>query len=113
MKKLIMTVFMVAFCFSISASENPLIGKWSKSSDRGLMVVSFGTAQMTMASSLDLTKDAQSVKVKYKQLDKSWDIELLADDGSVQGAMLATFESEDRIKFGAPGSAFFVLNRVK
>lgn len=113
MKKLIMAFCMIAFSFSIFASENPLIGNWSKSSDRGLMVVSFGKEQMTMASSLDLTKGAQSVKVKYKQLDKSWGIELLGEDGSVQGAMMATFESEDQIKFGAPGSAFFVLNRVK
>jgi len=26
---------------------------------------------------------------------------------------MAIFENDDQIKFGAPGSAFFVLNRVK
>ena len=113
MKKLIIAVFMFVFSVTTSANENTLLGKWSKSSDRGLMVVSFGTEQITMATSLDLTKGAQSVKVKYKQLDKSWGIELLGEDGSVQGAMMAIFESEDQIKFGVPGSAFFVLNRVK
>jgi hypothetical protein len=98
--------------FSVSATANSLLGKWSKLSKQGLMVVEFKSDEMIMSSSIDMSKNPQSVKVKYVELKESWGIEMLSDDGSVQGAMMAIPQGDNQIKFGAPGSAFFILDRV-
>jgi hypothetical protein len=113
MKKLIVAVLAALYCVPLFAIDNPLIGKWSMSSAQGMMVVAFRENEMTMASSLDLEANPQTVKVRYKKLDKAWGVELLRENGTVEGAMMAILLSDKSIKFGAPGAPFFVLERVE
>lgn len=108
-----LTVLFFISIFSFSATANSLLGKWSKSSEQGLMVVEFKIDEMIMASSIDMHKNSQAVKVKYVQLKEAWGIEMLSEEGKVQGKMMAIPQGDNQIKFGAPGSAFFILERVE
>ena len=112
MRKIVTLIICSFFSFSLQASDNPLIGKWKRVAERGMMIVHFEKDQMTMATSEDMKENAQTVKVRYKKLDKSWGVEMLSDTGEMQGAMMAIPQGEDEIKFGAPGAPFFVLKKA-
>lgn len=111
MKKITTLILLTFFSFSLQASENPLLGKWKRVAEHGMMIVHFEKDQMTMATSEDM-KENETVKVRYKKLDKSWGVEMLSDTGEMQGAMMAIPQGEDEIKFGAPGAPFFVLKKA-
>ena len=96
------------------AGDNPLFGKWVKEGANGMMmVITFDESSMRMSNSLEPDAKSQVSKIQYKKLDKSWGIEMISSTGKAEGTMMAIFENDDQIKFGAPGSVFFVLNRVK
>ncbi|TLU67636.1 hypothetical protein FE810_01435 [Thalassotalea litorea] len=112
MKKGLILIYCLLSCFSVYASENPLMGKWKMSGQNGVMVVHFEADKMTMSTSEDIKENAQTVSVRYQELDKSWGVEILSEKGEMQGTMMAIPKGENEIKFGAPGSAFFVLKKM-
>ena len=105
-------VLIILVLMNSTVLANELLGKWSKTSDKGSLVILFESDSMTQSSSLDMKKGAQTINVRYVKLDNSYGVELLDENGNKVAAMMAVFKDDDTISFGAPGSAFFELKRV-
>ncbi|WP_448250575.1 hypothetical protein [Thalassotalea agariperforans] len=103
--------FLLLIFISFNSNANELLGKWSMKKGENYFVILFQDNSMTQATSPDLKDNAQTVSVKYVKLKNSYGIELLDEKGKEVAAMMATFINKNTIKFGAPGSLFFELQR--
>ena len=113
MNKYIVLILLNLTALVLQAADNPLIGQWIKEAENEIMQVKFSADTMTISSSVDKVKTSRTMAIQYKKQEASWMIEMLSDQGEIQGKIQAIIVDADHIKFGVPNSVFYDYRRVK
>ena len=86
-----------------------LYGTWRKGTESENVQIIFKEQSIVMFNG----EESMEFKVRYVDLEKTWVIEILTEEGEEQATLFATFSDINTISCGQPGLPFLTYKRVQ